>query len=170
MKKRFKDTKTTVKVIGLYQIIGGILGILLSCWLIINTGEINGPTLFIYCLALFLFGFSIKAGNILLQPKNFKKGIVYSLILQGLQIFAVSVGNYSFDFYSGVRGAIGFEFSEGFQFIFRTSFSGFYFSLNSDQSMFFLKVNLIAFMLFYILLDLYDEEKEKKKQLISSDL
>jgi len=48
MKLRIKSTNLTVKIIGWLQIIGGIAGIGLMAYLMLNTGEINGALLLIF--------------------------------------------------------------------------------------------------------------------------
>ena len=55
MKFIFKDTKTTLKTLAYYQIIGGILGIIMTAWALLKIETLNGIILFIFLLALFLF-------------------------------------------------------------------------------------------------------------------
>lgn len=78
MKKRIKDSKITLRAIAFYQIIGGIIGIGLVGWLMLRTGQINGPILFILLLATFLFGLSIYSGKLLFRNNKQKEGIIYS--------------------------------------------------------------------------------------------
>ena len=143
MKYRIKNTKTTIKVIGIYQIIGGFIGIGMMGLLMLRTNTINGPLLFIILLALFLFGFSIQSGNLLLQESKLKKGLIFSSILQGLQILSVGMGKYSFEFYSGAKGTIGFDFSEELKFVFGAALSSFKFTIKSGGSDYFIKINIL---------------------------
>jgi len=104
MKFRIKNTKTTINIIGYYQIVGGIVGIISAVMALFRwTNAINGPLLLIYLFAFFLFAFSIQSGNLILQKNRQKKGIIYSMILQGLQIVLIAVGGNKYEFYSGIQ-------------------------------------------------------------------
>ena len=162
MKFRIKNTEITLKIIGFYELIGGILGIGLSCWLMLKTGTINGPFLFIFLLAFFLFSFSIQSGNLLLQKSKIQKGIIYSSILQILQLFAIGLGNYSYEFYSGAKGTIGFIFGEGFKFDLNVALSSFNFTINSGNNNYFFKINIVAIIILSILIDIFQEKKRKQ--------
>jgi hypothetical protein len=59
MKLRIKNTELTLKIISWLQIIGGIIGIGLIIYSLLNTGELNGPLLFIFLTGISLFIFSI---------------------------------------------------------------------------------------------------------------
>lgn len=171
MKYRIKNTDTTIKVIGIYQIVGGIFGVGLIGWLMLRTEVINGPLLFILTLALFLFGYSIQSGNLLLQKSKLKKGLIFSSILQGLQIISIGLGKYSYEFYSGAKGTIGFEFGGGFKFNFGAALSSFNFTINSGEPEYFLMINILAIIILSILIDIYKERcKINQKSTISNNI
>jgi len=133
MKFRIKNTKTTINIIGYYQIVGGIVGIISAVMALFRwTNAINGPLLLIYLFAFFLFAFSIQSGNLILQKNRQKKGIIYSMILQGLQIVLIAVGGNKYEFYSGIQTAFGFNFTNEFELQGNAAISGFNFSINSD--------------------------------------
>lgn len=132
MKFRIKSTKTTLRVIAIYQIIGGIIGFGMMAWLLLRTNEITGPILFIFCLAFVLFGFSIQARNLLLQVSKLKIGLIFSILLQFLQVIAIGLGNYAYEFTSGARAVIGLDFGGEFQFDLGAVLSTFLLSINAS--------------------------------------
>lgn len=170
MNFRIKNTKRTTKIIALYQIIGGVMGIFLISYLLLRTEMINGPVLFIFLFAMFLYGFSIHSGNLLLQSTNRKKGLIYSAILQGLQIFSFAIGNYSYEFYSGLKATIGFGFGDVFGFDFGLAISSFNIVINSGVDNYFLGINFIAIIILLILLDIYNEPKQVHAESTTSDI
>ena len=168
MKKRIKDSKTTLRAIAFYQIIGGIIGIGLVGWLMLRTGQINGPILFILLLAIFLFGLSIYSGKLLFRNNKQKEGIIYSTIIQGLQIFSFGVGGYVYEFFSGANATIGFNLTNGFEFKFGAALSTFTFNINSDTN-YFIKINILAIIIMVVLLDIYEEQYKPKTANVESE-
>ena len=164
MKLRIKNTKTTLRVIAIYQIIGGILGFGMMAWLLLHTNEITGPVLFIFCLAFVLFGFSIQAGNLLLQGSKLKIGLIFSILLQFLQVIAMDLGDYAYEFTSGARAVIGLDFGGEFQFDLGAALSTFSLSINASETEFFIKINIIAFFILAILFDIYEEKFKKPEK------
>ena len=164
MKFRIKNSDITLKIIGYYEIIGGILGIGLSCWLLLRTEKINGPVLFIFLLAFFLYSFSIQSGNLLLQKSKIQKGIIFSSILQILQLFAIGLGNYSYEFYSGAKGTIGFIFGQGFKFDLNAAISSFNITINSGDNDYFFKINIVVNIILSILIDIFQEKNRKQQE------
>ncbi|MCT4590617.1 MAG: hypothetical protein N4A71_22515 [Carboxylicivirga sp.] len=162
MKYRIKNTKTTLRVIAIYQILGGVLGIGLMGWLLLRTGQINGPLLFIYFLAIFLFGLSVHSGNLLLKKDSLKTGLIFSLVLQTLQVLAFGIGSYTYMFFSGARASIGIDFTNGFEFGFKASFSEFSFIINASEPEYFININLIAILVLSVLIDIYEELYKRK--------
>ncbi|MDQ2180192.1 hypothetical protein [Marinifilum sp. D714] len=157
MKYRIKDTKTTLKIIGIYQILGGIFGLCISGWLLMRTGQINGPILLIFLVAIGLYLFSIQSGNLILQKNRVKRGIIYSMIHHAIQVIAISTGEYKYEYYSGAKGTIGFEFTKGFEFNFGIGLSEFNFTINSDSGELFLFVNIFAIIVLIVLNDIYKD-------------
>lgn len=159
MKLRIKNTQTTIVIIALYQILGGILGIGITAWLMINTGEINGSILLILILALVLYYFSLKTGIILLK-KDLKYGVILSIILQFLQVIAIGVGGYEYKFCSGGSSFIGLDFTDGFNF--KLDFgitSEFNFSFLLEDKVYYMYINLLAILLLVLLFDILKEIK-----------
>jgi hypothetical protein len=122
---RLKDTKTTIKILGIYQLVGGFVGLGIVGWLLLRTNEINGPVFLIFGIAIGLYVFSIKAGSLLLQKGNVKLGIIYSMIHQAVQVISISTGDYGYKYFSGANFSLGFEFTNGIAFKFGFGLSEF---------------------------------------------
>lgn len=161
MKLRIKSTKTTLLIFAIYQILGALAGFYVVAWLLQQTGAINGITLLIFLIAIGLYSLSIKAGSVLLR-KDYKRGIILSMINQLFQIVAIAFGGYKFDFSSGAKLNTGFNFTDGFLAKFDIALSSeFNLSWNSGQE-FFIYINILAIFLLYVLVDIYDELFKKK--------
>jgi len=130
------------------QIIGGINGIGLIVYLMLQTEVISGPLLFIFLTGLFLFGFSIYCGRILMN--NEKDGFIISGINQALQIFQFRMLGYGLSYSSGITVAFGIK---GLTFNFETAFSSFNMNVNSGND-FLIRINLIPILVLIMLLRL----------------
>jgi hypothetical protein len=157
MKYRIKNTWTTVLVIAFYQILGGVTGLGLTVWLLLKTQTINGAMLLIFLTAIGLYSFSINSGITLIQ-KDYRKGLIFSIVNQIIQVVAIGSGNYSFQYFSGSKAAFGFDFTNGFTTKFQFGLlSEFNFGINQSDKEYFLYINIMAIVLLYILFDLYKE-------------
>ena len=130
----------------------------------LHTNEITGPVLLIFFLAFVLFGFSIQAGNLLLQGSKLKIGLIFSILLQFLQVIAMDLGDYAYEFTSGARAVIGLDFGGEFQFDLGAALSTFSLSINASETEFFIKINIIAFFILAILFDIYEEKFKKPEK------
>ena len=140
--------KNQIRAIALYQIIGGILGIALTLWVMFG-GEmfVDQMALRIGLFASGLFIFSILCGRMLFR--NQKRGLTLSLINQLLQVVYFSFGPYAFQYVAGLRIGIGVDMVEGWVFKFRLALSSFHFSIGTDLGQKFIGVNLIALLLIF---------------------
>ncbi|WP_101443131.1 hypothetical protein [Pontibacter ramchanderi] len=142
--------RNQIRAIALYQIIGGILGIALTLWVLFS-GEmvIDQSALRISLFAGGLYIFSILCGRMLFR--NQKRGLVLSLINQVLQVVYFSFGAYAFQYVAGLRVGAGVDMVAGWVFKFRLALSSFHFSIGSDTGQKFIGVNLVAlFLIFWI--------------------
>ena len=163
MKLRIKDTRTTLLIIGIYETTGGLIGMGLIASLLMKTGNINGPVLLIFLLALALYYLSVKAGILLMQIPSQKKGIILSLANQIVQFVSFAIGGNKYDYVSGIKGRIGTDFTTGFFFKFDFGLnSTFNFSINTDDVEYFIYVNVFAILMFFILIDILKEKKSEK--------
>jgi len=82
-----KRTKSGLLKIGLYQIIGGAIGILIILYAIIQSTNLAGLSILLYLFMSLFFGFSILCGTICL--KGGEKALKFSLINQYMQIIGL---------------------------------------------------------------------------------
>lgn len=162
MKYRIKNTKTTILILGIYQIFGGLIGLGVTAYLALGTGTINGAMLLIFTIATGLYLFSIKSGTVLIR-KDYKRGLIYSMVNQIIQILSIGVGGYKFDYSSGAKGKIGINFTNGFNFNFDIGItSEFNMSINVDNTEYFLYINILAIFILKVLNDIYKEKFSTK--------
>jgi len=169
MKIRIRSTEKTLLILGIYQMIGALLGFYLVAKILLNTQEINGLLLLFFLIAIGLYSLSMKAGSVLLR-KDYKRGLILSIINQFVQIVAIAIGGYKYDFFSGAKLSAGFNFTNGFLMKVESEFiSEFGFSWNSGKE-YYIYINLLAIFLMYIFMDIYEEMfKKKKVELIMKD-
>jgi hypothetical protein len=80
-----KSIATKLRVLGWYQIIGGVIGVLLTLWLFVKMQTLSGLVILLFIIAFGLYGLSITAGKKLLGAQ-YKLGLRLSIINQVLQI------------------------------------------------------------------------------------
>ncbi|AKD05812.1 hypothetical protein POKO110462_08230 [Pontibacter korlensis] len=142
------NTKNQIKAIAFYQIIGGLLGIALTVWVMFR-GEmvITQQTLRFGIFAGLLYVFSILCGRLLFRKP--KRGLRMSLINQVLQVFYFSFGAYGFQYVAGLRIGVGFDMVGNWLFKFRLALSSFHFSLDTNLGQKFIGINLLALFLVF---------------------
>jgi len=145
-------SKLKLKILGWYQIIGGIIGLLITVWLLAHTGQINGLMLLLLLIAFGLYGFSIYCGRLLFT--NYAKGLSFSVINQALQIVHFAMLGYAYQYVSGLIFEIGMSKRPGFNLTFNFNFtlnSTWQLSIGTSDRSFVLAINLVAVAwLYYI--------------------
>lgn len=159
MKLRIKNTTLTLQIISWLQTVGGITGLGLLAYLMLQTGTINGSILLIFLIGIGLFSYSIYAGNRLLFDEQKENGIILSIINQVLQILQWSILGYGLSYSSGVELTIGLK-NMSLNFNFSVITSTFKMAINSDNE-FFIKINLIAVLVIFALADIRNELKDQ---------
>ena len=168
MKLRIKSTETTIRILGIYQVVGALFGYYIIASILLQTGEINGVLLLFYLIAVALYSLSFKAGSLLIR-KEHKRGLLLSILNQIFQIFAVGVGAYTYNFISGARMGGGIDFTDGFEM--KLDFeltSKFSFAWNSGEE-YYMYVNVLAIILIYVFIDIYEELFKKQKTVIVTE-
>lgn len=158
MKLRIKNTDTTIKLISWIQILGGILGLGVMGYLLLQTGTINGPILLIFIIGIGLFSFCIYSGKRLLKDTEKTTALILSIINQVLQIFQWGIFGFAFAYSSGLELTVGFS-GGSFKFDFSILTSNFQMTIWGDGDFLF-KVNIIAILLIFCLADILNELKE----------
>jgi len=173
MRLRLKSTILTLQIISWLQIVGGVTGLGLVAYLMLQTGTINGAALLIFLTGLGLFSYSIYSGKRLLTDAEKGTAIILSIINQIIQLFQWSMLGYGLSYSSGAEITLGVE-GLTFKFSFSAIVSTFKMALNSDDE-FFIKINLAAVLLIIVLVDILKElknkngEQETVKQEIQTD-
>jgi hypothetical protein len=132
-----------------YQMIGGGIGMILNTWILINTGYITGGVVFLLFTSYGLFGFSIYCGN-LLNKSKYDKGLRLSKINQALQVIKFSVLGYGYKYISGFMLMIGIDITNNFLFTFEFSLSSWRITINSDDLLGIIGINLVAVFLVWL--------------------
>lgn len=148
MRLVIKNRVWILKLISCLQIVGGITGLVLMGNLLLQTGTVNGPLLLIFLTGIGLFLFSVYCGKVLLDPTK-KRGTIYSLINQGLQLFQWSAFSYGLSYSSGARACVGIK-GLSVTFDFAIVVSSFEMYINSSEQ-FYVKINLIALLVIIVL-------------------
>ncbi|KAA5821202.1 hypothetical protein FPF71_17005 [Algibacter amylolyticus] len=162
MRLRIKSTNLTLKIISWIQLIGGITGIGLMAYLMLNTGELSGAILLIFLSGLALFIFSIYAGKRLLCERTKKAGIILSVINQILQIIQFDISGNGLSYSSGIEFLVGIK-NNMLSFDFGIIKSSFNMSINTDSTDFEFIINFAAIILIIVLLDIWKEFREENK-------
>src|SRR6185312_8988857 len=109
--------KGKLKGLAYYQIIGGVLGICLTIWLLAQTGTITGLVIILFSVALGLYSFSIYSGQQLLKG-NTKKGLRLSVINQILQTINFAISGFAYKYVAGLMLYVGIKYLDGLTFSF----------------------------------------------------
>jgi hypothetical protein len=158
MKSILKNLNVTLKVIGWLQIIGGITGLGLMAYLLLQTAAINGALLLIFLTGISLYIFSMHCGILMLSPTTRKKGIILSAINQALQFIQWRIVGYGICYSSALNLSVGLNGSTlGFKFDIVTS--SFSMGINSDDP-FLLEINIVPILIFIVPVRAYEELKK----------
>lgn len=157
-----KQSRIKLKVLAWYQIIGGIMGILVTIWLVAQLGQINGLILLILLFATSLYVFSIYCGRLLLTDK-YLTGFKLTIINQVIQIPQFAMLGYAFWYVSGCMVTIGINVDHGFGFDFNFHIMSTYqISVATSETTFKLAINLFAIYLVHFTEKLRTMMKEEK--------
>jgi hypothetical protein len=159
MRLRIRDTSLTLKIIGWQQIVGGIAGIGVIAYLMLQTAAVNGGVLLIFLTGLALFIYSIYVGKSLLTDENKRVAIILAIINQAFQLIQWSMFGYGLSYSSGAELTVGIV-DTTFKFDLAIITSKFQMSINSDPD-FLLKINLFAFLVMLVLVDILNEDENE---------
>ena len=148
MRDSLKTLQTKFKALGLYQLIGGALGILVTLWMI----DFSSASILVVLIVLFstcLFGYSIYCGWLLLKYQ--KNGLMHSKINQLLQAVHLYAFGYAFEYVSGGYFSIGIDLTESFLLKLNAGTSTWQLNINSNDPTLIVSVNVVAlFLISYI--------------------
>jgi hypothetical protein len=146
MKKLISEqTLSDLTKLGIYQIGGGGVGILIVVWAIYKNMTLSVITSILYLLILAFFSFSIFYGFLCTKAK--KNALKYSFINQVLQIAGFAAFGFAFNYIAGFYFIVGLDLSETFEFSFGVGISKVNFVLNSDSEKLQIDFNIVAFII-----------------------
>jgi hypothetical protein len=162
MKLRIKNTTLTIKIISWLQIGGGITGLLMMAYLMLQTGTINGGMLFILLTGIGLFWYSIYSGKRLLTDIEKATALILSIVNYSIQVVQWSISGYGISYNSGIEATLGIE-GMMIKFNFAVFFTTFKMFISSaDES--FIKINFVAILIIIVLVDIIKELKNKSEE------
>jgi hypothetical protein len=145
MSKRLSDIQPKLKALSIYQIIGGVIGIVATIHLIVTITQVNGLLLLIFLFAIGLFSYSIFCGVTLLKAPV--KGLRLSKVNQLLQAAHFNLFGYAFQYVSGIHFSPGLDLTDSFNFKLNLSLSTWQISLNTREADVIISLNLVALFL-----------------------
>jgi hypothetical protein len=163
-----QKTESRIKIIGIYQIIGGLIGLIATISLLVKIGFTNGTTFKMFFLFLSLYSFSAFCGYLLLK-KQFEKGLNYSIINQLIQVLSFSILGFTFKFYSGLFLSLGLNLTTDTILTYNFGLTTWNFKLNSESGIIEISINLVALILINIIFNLKEKLKAQKTQSINDN-
>jgi hypothetical protein len=139
--------KKNIKQLGVYQIIGGAVGIILLLYSLISNNHFSGLLLLLFGVMLLFFVYSIFCGTLCVQQKPM--ALQHSLINQFLQLFGFAVLGFSFSYVAGIFIAVGIDLSSAIEFEFNLGISKFDMNINMETERTEVTFNLVALALIY---------------------
>jgi hypothetical protein len=154
-----KETILDLVKLGLYQVIGGLMGVFFIIWGIVQSLPFTTLSVLLYLFILSFFSYSIYAGILCLKTR--KNALTHSLINQVLQLISVALLGFAFQYVAGAYFTIGLDLTESLNLQFGAGISEFDFSLNNNTDRLLVSVNLIALALIYWIDKLMKKVKEE---------
>ncbi|WPO77179.1 hypothetical protein [Flavobacterium sp. KACC 22761] len=161
-----QKTEKNIKILGIYQIIGGILGTALTLYFSGKAGILNFPILKMTIVFLSFYSFSIYCG-ILLVKKNYVRGLNLSIINQILQIISFSVLGFTFAYTSGMFISFGLNLTTDTLLTYNMGLTTFNFKWNADPEYAAVSINIIALILLNVSFNLKEKITKGQKDELS---
>lgn len=135
-------------LLGWYQIIGGIIGFILTAIIPFNTTLTSFFQIIHLGIGFLLYSFSIICGTLLLKSRT--KALTLSLINQFFQILFISILGFGFRYSSGIFFTIGIELSNG-NILFEAGASSWQVEWNWESDSKAIHINIIALALIILI-------------------
>ena len=140
-----KETELHLLKLGLYQIVGGAIGLLVFLWVVYAGQIFTGPVIILYVLIFIFYVYSIYCGILCIKVKQ--SALKLSLINQLIQLIGFTVVGFSFNYVAGVYIRVGLDITSSMNFDFGIGISSFWLSTISEPNRFIIDINLIALVL-----------------------
>ncbi|MBP8114150.1 MAG: hypothetical protein KAY50_02275 [Chitinophagaceae bacterium] len=150
-------------ILGYYQIIGGVIGILLNIYGFFTQLPVFGLVIIIPVIFFILYGFSIYCGTKCLQFGE--NSLNVSIYNQVFQILGFSMFGAVFSYVAGLHFNINLDLSNSIQANFKAGISNFKLYYNQDPDVIKVNLNLIAIGLIIFIDKLNSTSKKEKEAL-----
>ena len=157
-----KNILIQLKGLGIYEIVGGVIGIGLTIYLIATQLSVPGLLFLIFLFSLLLYCYSIYCGIVLLKNKS--NALNYSLVNQYLQLINFSILGYAFQYISGIYLSVGIDLTSSEYLKINFGVSAWQININRDKDIILVNLNFVALFLIIFIDNL------KKKINISADV
>lgn len=154
-----KEIESDLTKLGLYQIAGGAIGLLIILWSIYKSPLLTGLTILVYLFILLFFSYSIFCGISCLKSK--KNALRHSLTNQILQVIGFAMMGFAFKYVAGFYLTIGLNLTDSIKFGFDAGISKLDFNFNNEEDRLEFDFNLVAFALIYWIDKLMKKVKEE---------
>jgi hypothetical protein len=96
-----------LRALAIYQVIGGLLGLIITIWAVIQYPSFTPFIIFLFAIAFGLYIFSLLSGWLLWN--QYTAGIQCSLINQYLQIVQFTIAGWAYTYISGCYFSLGID-------------------------------------------------------------
>ncbi len=149
-----------LKLIGIYQFIGGFIGLGLIMWTITMIWPLNLLLVFYLSVLIGFFLFSMACGIGLWKRKS--RAIDASIILQFLQIFSFTILGCSFRLISGIGVLCDISFSKNISFDIQLEYPVARLNLFVDHNLFIFDINVVAIFLVIVFINIKKKIYQEK--------
>ena len=156
-----KNIKIKIYALAVYQILGGISGVI-SIIPLITESKFGNVIILLYLIPFILYSFSIYSGILLFNNRKLK--ISYSFINQYLQLINFSILGYGFTYITGFYLSTGFDFTNSILLKFNFGLATWQINIGTDAEIIYLNLNLVALILIVFINNLKKRIKENKIQ------
>src|SRR3954468_13725250 len=102
-----------LRALAIYQIIGGVLGLIITIWAVIEYATFTPFIILLFAIAFVLYIFSLLSGWLLWN--QYTAGIQCSLINQYLQIIQFTIGGWAYTYVSGGYFSLGVDLTYSYK-------------------------------------------------------
>ena len=142
-----KQTELNLLKLGLYQIVGGVAGVLIILWVTYQNPIFTVPAIVLYVFVLAFYLYSIYCGTLCMRAR--KHALTHSLINQMLQLIGINFLGFAFYYVAGFYIRVGVDITNSIDFDFDVGISNFSMSLLSEPNRLVIDINLIAMGLIF---------------------
>lgn len=160
-----KKPYTKTEMLGAYQILGGIIGLIVICILIFKIGSFNLTTLFFIGIILCFYCYSIFCGALIFRNEDL--GLKHSMFNQFMQLICFSAWGFTFQYVSGIALSADLVFTNGFDYHINFALSNISLIVDPDIGTRVIGINFVAL---FIILFIIRQRRILKRELLEDQL